>query len=494
MRNKRTKENKKFRILFLIGEIVMILLTIALIPINIFICNFPEWLVIFLGIAAVSASFSYSLQFKKNLASKIINISVTIVISLFCVLAAYALPYWNSYSLKEYNKDRLGYDESITYAQAENDMNEVMKLLERIHPMFKDGLTDDIMNNYGQSMEKLENLNNITVNDLRREIQYVLNPMHDAHTTTFNNYPNDRYLKSAPQKKSEGYKIVSLNGMTPDDVKEIAKPYFSYEHDSWISVDFGSLASLDFYNISSPYTYIWEDGSGNRIEEMCTESDFVPYDEYIEICSNYSEEETEKPFVYYDINDEKSLAVLTLDKCTYNEYYIECVNEMFNEVKEKNIKNVAVDLRGNGGGNSLVANEFIKYLPVNEYGGCSNDWRFNFITLHFDDEYTNKRCEELTFTGDVYVLTDSRSFSSAMLFPLMIQDNKLGRIIGESPANNANGYGDVTFFYLKETGLPIQMSTKKFNRVNGDNKSDYIIPDFPCDGEDALETLYSVIS
>lgn len=60
-----------------------------------------------------------------------------------------------------------------------------------------------------------------------------------------------------------------------------------------------------------------------------------------------------KNFVYYDIDEEKNLAILTLTACNYQQVYIDCVSQMFAEVKQMKIKNVAVDLRGNGGGNSL---------------------------------------------------------------------------------------------------------------------------------------------
>lgn len=492
---KKRIQKKKIKLFFLFIEILIILLTAALVPLNIFVCNFPEWFVIIFGITAITVSIFYVLKFRVRIVSRIINIALTACISILSVLAAYAVPYWNSYSLKKYNGKILGYDDVITYTQAENDIDEAMKLLKRIHPMFKDGLTDEIASRCEQSKEKLKNSDEINVNDLRRELQSIINPMHDAHTTTYNSYPNDRYLRSAPQKSYEKYELISFNDMTIDEAKAKAKAYFSYESESWIKVDFGSLASLDFYNFSEPYIYEWDNGSGEIVREECCESDFVPYDEYVKICSEFDEEVlSEKPFVYYEIDEEKNLAILTLSKCIYDKQYIKCIEDMFNEIKEKNIGNVAVDLRNNGGGNSLVANEFIKYLPVDEYKGSSNDWRFNFITLHSDDENTNKHYSDLTFTGDVYVITNSSSFSSAMLFSMYIQDNKLGSIIGESPANSANSYGDIAIFNLKETGLTMSISTKKFKRANSANPSDYIIPDFPCDSKDALETLYSIIS
>ena len=47
---------------------------------------------------------------------------------------------------------------------------------------------------------------------------------------------------------------------------------------------------------------------------------------------------------------------------------------------------------------------------------------------------------------------------------MLIQDNHLGKIIGEPSANSVNGYGEVAYFYLPNTGLFAQVSTKKWYR------------------------------
>lgn len=199
-------------------------------------------------------------------------------------------------------------------------------------------------------------------------------------------------------------------------------------------------------------------------------------------------------FVYYDIDEQKSLAVLTLSKCVYNKIYIDCVEDMFTEVKQKNIKNVAVDLRGNGGGNSLVGNEFVKYLPAESYFDGPFDWRWGFITFHGNGmEIKNERYKDLTFEGDVYILTDNESFSAAKDFAMLIQDNNLGKVVGEPPANSVNGYGDITNFYLSNTGLFVQISTKKWYRIDSSKTDDYVMPDYPCNSKECLDKLYEVL-
>lgn len=489
--------NRKHRVACLAGEICLLLLTVALLPLNLFVIRFPVWVLILACLLSVGGAVLYVWRFRPSLVTRILLPLVAVGLSCVMGLVACTIPYWNANNFRIWTTQSKGFDQEISYAQAEKDMKEVIRLLARVHPMYKDGITQDMTQRYETGLSHLREMSHITVNDLRREIQLLLQPMHDAHTTTYNQSPNDRYLKAVIKLRSEGYTPVSINGLGREAIREKAKAYDSYESEDWIQVDVGSLASLLFYQFEAPFTYVWENDRGEQITEQYTEADFVSLETYMALQkqeASTQEQEPSMPFVHYVIDEEKSLALLTLTSCINDAYYKNCLREMFTEVKEKQIRYVAVDVRGNGGGNSGVANEFIRYLPVDAYSDAPSDWRWNFLTFHIDAHMKNKPYTELTFTGQVFICTDRHSFSSAMLFPEMIQDNGLGKIIGESPANNANGYGDIAYFSLKESGLMIQISTKKWYRIRTEQPDDYITPDYPCNSEDVLETLYGIIA
>lgn len=484
---------RTIKIISLLVLCITAVMTVALIPINIFCANFPQWVTILLSVFFCGGLIAYLIFFKTKLVTKIILPIVFGLVAIFCSFIPYIIPYWNSYTFKDYNGVKLNYDEVISYNAAKEDMNALKSLLKRTHPMFKDGLTEEVENAYNASLERLKGADGITVNDLRREIQTILHLMGDAHTSTYNNYSNDAYLKAVPEKYSQGYDITAINGDTVKAVFDDAKPYYCYETEDSINIDLGSLATLDFLGYSEPFTYKWSDGE-NEIEETYTASDFVGWDEFVEIRNEYYTPSEPKDFVYYDIDEQKSLAVLTLTKCNYNQTYIDCVKSMFTEINQKNIKNVAVDLRGNGGGSSYVGNEFVKYLPADSYSNCPFDCRCGFITFHVNSgKIKNGRYKNLTFDGNVYILTDSDSFSSARDFAMLIQDNHLGKVVGEPSANAVNCYGEVTYFYLPNTGLFVQISTKKFYRIDSTNTDDYVTPNYPCESEDCIEKLYEII-
>ena len=184
-----------------------------------------------------------------------------------------------------------------------------------------------------------------------------------------------------------------------------------------------------------------------------------------------------------------------MDSCVYDMEYINTVRDFFKEVKEKEITNVCFDLRNNGGGNSLVANEVIKYLDVDTYGEITSTMRFGPLLIDGGKKIRkNNKVTDLTFTGDFYVLTLTSSFSSAMDFAMYVKDNHLGTIIGEEPGNDPNGYGDVVEFKTENAKLYFQVSYKKWNRIDENATDKYIVPDIPCDSGDAYDILLETIN
>lgn len=93
------------------------------------------------------------------------------------------------------------------------------------------------------------------------------------------------------------------------------------------------------------------------------------------------------------------------------------------------------------------------------------------------------------FNGNVYILTSTYSFSSAMDFAMYISDNHIGTVIGEAPGNKASCYGDALKFKLKNSDLLLNISFKKWYRIDKSNHDEFVEPDIKCKSEDALQTL-----
>ena len=189
------------------------------------------------------------------------------------------------------------------------------------------------------------------------------------------------------------------------------------------------------------------------------------------------------------------VGIFTLRQCDYNEEYRAGLREFFTEVHENNIHSVIVDLRGNPGGNSRVSNEFIRYLPVENYGAVSATVRYGPYVLQNEPQLQKNDRLEPTFHGDVYVLTSTNTFSSAMYFAMLLSDNGLATLIGEIPGNMPSSYGDILYFQTPNARLRLSVSYKYFLRADASKEDLPLIPDIQVPAEEALnEALRLAVS
>lgn len=484
------------RRVFLILYCISFLIAAGVILIGLFAAPLPLWAA---GIAMVLPMIAAvgSLIFGKiSAASFSLKTAGALLAAGVTFLGTFCDPYWGSYMFYSVPAG-LPADTVLRPDQVEADLSTLEEVLSRIHPLFLDGTPEEFQAAMDEARKSLAYQSTLTVNDLRRAAQTAVSSLSDAHTTVYARTEADRYRADYAEMKKAGYEIIAVNGVPYEDFFRENCRLVSYEAESWADEQFegylNSESGLTYLGFSTDgFTLTYSNGE-EEITKSYTDADFLPYDEYM--AKNAAYYEVSESFVSYEIDEEKSLAVLTLEECNFNDEYRRTLREMFTEVKERGIRNVAVDLRGNGGGNSLVANEFIRYLDVEQYRDDGMKWRLGGFLLDFPVSVTeNDRISDLTFTGNTYLLTSASSFSSAMLFALYFKDNSLGTIIGETPGNAANGCGDVIRFRLPNSGLLLQCSMKIFTRPSEDSDDLFVEPDIPCSSEEALERLYAALA
>ncbi|WP_162551089.1 S41 family peptidase [Paenibacillus tepidiphilus] len=193
----------------------------------------------------------------------------------------------------------------------------------------------------------------------------------------------------------------------------------------------------------------------------------------------------------YSIEDDLPLAVFRLNECTYNAAYREMVKQFFSEVADKGIKHIAVDIRNNGGGNSVVIDEFLSYLKVREYTGFGALIRYSpqakqANNLEQDQGFKqfergviqNPAPAGQPYDGKLYILTSPRTFSSANWFAVIVQDNGLGSVIGEATGNRPTSYGNVIPFSLPSSGIMFQTSYCSWERPDPErDPAESVFPD-----------------
>ncbi|MBR5091211.1 MAG: hypothetical protein IK093_17435, partial [Ruminiclostridium sp.] len=356
--------------LLIIAVILICLITIGLFPLDLFVFTVPEWVIYtLLGVMAALTVAVFIMHRKK--APKITAVILTVLTAAAAISGIYVDPYFNSITLRSAPRT-LPYDTVIPADKAIEDLKYVIHYFMKDHPVKKVGGEDASVLKIADDVEsKIEQAGSVTVNELCAYIETALSQLGDAHTSAYTRFAEPLFLEHYAKWQTGSWKIKAINGFTIKDLLKEKKDLFSFEAESWelekLKADLVKLQGLDYlgFDVSGGVTYTYENDEGEVQEETYYPEDFVTYEEYYEL-NPESTKENEEPFVSFTIDEEKSLAVLTLRECIYNDEYVNTVRDMFTQVKEKGIQNVAVDLRGNGGGNDRTAVEFIRYLDTDE--------------------------------------------------------------------------------------------------------------------------------
>lgn len=156
-------------------------------------------------------------------------------------------------------------------------------------------------------------------------------------------------------------------------------------------------------------------------------------------------------------------------------YFTHFIDSCFALIKEKDIQNLILDLRGNDGGDPFCAAPLFSYLQKEP-------------EPYFEKPY-GKYAElaqplplpENHFTGDLYTLIDGRCFSTNGHFSALLKYHHIGKLIGsETGATYICNAGRNTEIQLDNTKILLYFGRSSFSAaVKGMDKTKPIIPDYP---------------
>lgn len=184
-----------------------------------------------------------------------------------------------------------------------------------------------------------------------------------------------------------------------------------------------------------------------------------------------------RPWIGYSLWRESSTASLWLDRCDVNDEFNETLARFVAEVRQFGIRKVAVDLRGNSGGDSGVALAILRafgrvppngfsvdvrvsaelsaaqppFNPINMFPflekqgiprppANANNYRLpGSLVLSILAQRLPPAATVAPPAPEFYLLIDGGTFSSAALFAILVRDNHLGMLIGE-PAGNSPSF------------------------------------------------------
>ncbi|MDP8221051.1 MAG: S41 family peptidase [Candidatus Stygibacter frigidus] len=199
------------------------------------------------------------------------------------------------------------------------------------------------------------------------------------------------------------------------------------------------------------------------------------------------------------------------------------LERMFSDIYQQKIDNLVIDLRNNGGGNSILANQFYDHIKLEKpISPITTGIKLSQLMQHYYADivdYYLKRLQEdfgveaklpyyydldldmkedyfsiirnrdsgfylpvsnHKFDGKLYFLTDYGTFSSAGDMVTIAYDNDLGIVIGEPMGQKPTSYGDILYFSLPNSGIDGSVSHKVFKRPHRSlSREKTIYPDVP---------------
>ncbi len=218
---------------------------------------------------------------------------------------------------------------------------------------------------------------------------------------------------------------------------------------------------------------------------------------------------------YFSSIDKKSdTAILSINSFAMYENeekkeYRNFLDSLFNEIMEKQINNLVIDIRMNGGGLEELVWDLFQYIspvPFQTKGPSINKIsetvkkEYNLeeptgIHLIGTEGLIPLRENPYRYSGNSYLLTSNFTFSSASSLAWAFQYFKMGKIIGEETGGLIVSYGNVFDTTLPNTNLPYGISRWKYYGYGAtEDQKHGTIPEIIVSAEKAMDTAIEIIT
>ena len=394
--------------------------------------------------------------------------------------------------------ESLPLETSLTAEQVSEDIDYVMKRLKTRHPAWLEDdnqRVKDVEAQYELEMEQIRDKASLSVLEELQIISRIMNRLHDGHTCVYAEREDSLYIHDFTELWEYGTPI-KINGEPTKDILDRFLGLYQYEREEYAVRVFEdnviySEQDMKLLDIDTSHgvTFTYDTDEGEKEYHYS----FVRFED-VKMDYEYSDSDEAPNWVDYKIDKENGVGIFVLEECNYNAEYRNMVKEFFTAVDASGIENIIVDLRLNGGGNSMVADEFLHYLDIDGYYTWADQVRYgNFLWKH-EKRYIKNERENPVFSGKIYVLTDLSTFSAAMDFAMYIADNDLGVLVGEASGNLPEAYGDLLQFITPNAKLTFSVSYKKWFRIDESKSGEPLTPDIVCDPAEAKHKAYEIIS
>ncbi len=310
--------------------------------------------------------------------------------------------------------------------------------------------------------------------DLALEVIRIAASLGDAHTRAYSGpielrlypleltwYVDGLYVTQVmtPTRSALHAKLVQIGGRDVNEIIPLVTPWISHENQPGLQNDLGifllNADLLHHLGVISDITqglYTVESADGARLDLVMQPLPDSDYGAYFDTMNANTLPDNAplwlqhpEKYYWYEYLEPGQTLYFRYSVCDEmaEQSFEEFNKDLFAFIEAHPVKRMVVDLRDNGGGNSLVIRPFEAQIKVHA----------------------------LNRAGGLYVLIDRGVFSSAVLNAVELQMQTQAILVGTPTSGRPNHYGEVLRFTLPNSQMSVRYSSKYFHYSDSDAAS-----------------------
>jgi Peptidase family S41 len=396
----------------------------------------------------------------------------------------------------------------------DSDFHLIISSLESIHPQPWNIVSkSNFIKEINKSKLKLKTSRSLL--DFWKQISPIIHSLKDSHTSIsipvsvlrsgvkkgVKFFPlslylnkNKAFLGSDYEGIKAGTEIKSINSIPMSEIINKLSGYISWERRGYglrlLENSFGGFLYM-VYGFSNEFTITYE--NRGKIQKVKLKG-------HSSTATGARNLKASREVLGYRYLKEIDGALLTIKAFGNKAKFKKWVELSLLKIEKSKVKNIIIDLRSNYGGNSrlgdlliksISSTKYVQFLKVeikiskfiqNKYPTWRKIQKIKLGTLatifnyRINPSSPNKNQIKMKSKYQLFLLTDTTTYSSGVSFAAAFRSFSLGTIIGQETGGAANHYGDVVKIPLSSSALTLNISHKKFKTIEGSAKWRGVIP------------------
>lgn len=308
--------------------------------------------------------------------------------------------------------------------------------------------------------------------EIKAELAKIITSVNDSHTSldiqgsksyplSFFEFEDGIYVTntSLEHKDLLGKRLVEINGYSIEELHKKLDPFVSKDNGAIMKIQFCSLMKLpEVLKISgitkgdeAVFTFAASPEINVTVKPLeitdLKKTKFLTDEpEYIDKFP-ISKQKPDSNY-WFEYIEESNAVYVKYNLCSNMRDYSfsNFTDDVFKTLDNKKAKTLIIDLRDNGGGNSLVFNPFFKEI---------------------------KKRDNINKKENLFVIVGRSTFSSAVLNSMELRNSTNATLIGEPTGGKPNHYGEVKTLHLSNVNMNLRYSSKYFKTSEKDEDSIY---------------------